>query len=463
MDRTWADGAVLDGGGAWRDLAVVFMVSAGVFALAGLLELSEVIEHGLRHFENYQLDELPVAMIVLVAGLSWSSWRRSRQASAEMGLRMRAQKELDHQRQQLQVLFNENLSANLVTDAAGRIALANPEFGRLLGLASGAEAVGLSLRDFYPETAAWDLHRTELAARGRLDVPELRLRRGDGTEAMAIARFTARPVPGGGLEIHAFFTDVTTLGYTRRDLATALAENRRLAQRGIEALEEERRHLARELHDEMGQWLNALKIDAVGIRDRDGLPGEVREAAQGIVELTDHVYDVARALVRRLRPVALDELGLDSALQHCVDQWRRRHPAVRCELSLAGLPADLGETTNITLYRLVQEGLTNVARHARARHVHVALRASDDGARVLAEVEDDGVGIASPASGAGVGLAGLRERVEMLGGRLRVEPASPAGTRLLAMLPRVPREVPAGEDRGEGVSMPRRVAAGGVS
>ncbi|MEI7967883.1 MAG: ATP-binding protein [Betaproteobacteria bacterium] len=422
---------------AWRDLGLVVLVTLVFFLAASLLEVSEMVGRWVKPFESYQLDELPAAAVVLVAGLAWSSWRRSRQLSTEMGLRLQAQARLDAQRQLLEVLFKENLSANLIADADGFIVLANPELARLFGFASPVEAVGRRLADFYQEPEHWDEQLRELRRAGRVDLTDLRLRRADGDAAAVIARITVRESGAGAEEIHAFFADVTALERTRSELAGALQENRRLAQRGIEMLEQERRHIARELHDEMGQWLNALKIDAVSLRDRTDLPEDARSTGRSIVELTDHVYAVARSLLKELRPVALDELGLATALQHCVDQWRRRHPNLRCDFRAEGLPESLGEAANIALYRLVQEGLTNVTKHSGARSVRIEVQQDLAAGEVCAAVSDDGIGMDPATPRTGLGLAGLRERVEMLGGRFRVDSAPGGGTRVHAAVPLV--------------------------
>lgn len=423
--------------GAWRDLLAVALLGVAAFLLADWLEFSERLGGVLRHFEAFQLDEMLLAVGVLVAGLSWSSWRRSRQAAAEMALRLHAQEAVARQRAYFEMLFNENLSSNLIADGGGTIRLANPELARLFGLARGEDAVGQSLPGFYVEGDAWASHRGRLSSGQRIDEAGLRIRRADGDEAVVIARLVAARGESGAQEIHAFFTDVTALEATRAELARALSENRLLAQRGIEMLEAERRHIARELHDEMGQWLNALKIDAVSIRSRGDLPDEVRATGQAIVDLSDHVYDVARNLMRRLRPVALDELGLGPALQYCVEQWRRRHPELQCTFDAGELPDSLGEAANITLYRIVQECLTNVARHANATRVRIAVQRSGECDGVEAVVEDDGQGIEGAGPSPGLGLVGMRERVEMLGGRFVVDSRAGEGTRISAVVPAV--------------------------
>jgi signal transduction histidine kinase len=147
-----------------------------------------------------------------------------------------------------------------------------------------------------------------------------------------------------------------------------------------------------------------------------------------------HVYELARGLTQRLRPVALDTLGLSDAIRHCVADWQRRNPAVACSLSLDGPAGDLGEQANITLYRLVQECLTNITRHAQARQVGIRLLQKQPDGEVLLSVSDDGVGADRSRKTTGLGLPGLRERVESLGGRFEVRSGS-HGFEVVARIP----------------------------
>ena len=198
-------------------------------------------------------------------------------------------------------------------------------------------------------------------------------------------------------------------------LRAALAENRALAVVAVELMEEERRSLARELHDELGQHLNAMKIDAVSIRDRlHGLPPEPARIAAAL----DRMQAAVRGIVRRLRPPGLDELGLCAAIEDCVEGWRQRLPGVAFEIDVRGDVSCLPEAANITLYRLVQEALTNVARHARAALVEITLDRGNGEVRLT--VRDDGMGMAHAASPGGMGLVGMRERVEALAGRFEI-------------------------------------------
>jgi two-component system sensor histidine kinase UhpB len=203
--------------------------------------------------------------------------------------------------------------------------------------------------------------------------------------------------------------------YARRhaQLRGALRENRRLTQRLLEVQEEERRRLARELHDELGQTLNAIKLDVLALPDAS--------AVQRIATNADRVYAAAGDLVRSLRPPALDELGLSAALEACVDRWRVSHPALRVQLSMAGELDGLGEKLGLCIYRIVQEGLTNCVRHARASNFYIDLtRGAGGRGGVVLEMRDDGAGFDAGTSRWGGGLTGMRERAALLGGRFEL-------------------------------------------
>lgn len=251
--------------------------------------------------------------------------------------------------------------------------------------------------------------------------------------AVGLAWFAARRYIEAGRELR------------RREVAEAqledaLASNRRLAQQYVRLQEAERKSLARELHDELGQYLNVIKLDAVGIRDgRFAVEAALRERATAIVVNCDHIHAALAALLRQLRPVGLDDLGLGAALEHCVDTWRPRLPDVKLDLSVAGEYSDLDETLTLTAYRVVQEGLSNIAKHAGAREVRLRLdrcRSGSNGADFInIMVADDGAGANSDAHTRGLGLIGMRERVAALGGRLEITSAPGRGFELKAQIP----------------------------
>jgi len=221
-------------------------------------------------------------------------------------------------------------------------------------------------------------------------------------------------------------------------LERALAENQRLAQQYVDTQENERKALARDLHDELGQYLNAIKLDAVSIRESTAAPPGLHEVSRAMIANIDRVYDVVTGLIRQLRPVGFDDLGFAAAVEHCVDDWRSRLPQTAIELSAGGDFAALDESRGLVLYRLVQEALTNIARHARATRVEIRIDAgrSINAARcVEILIADNGVGADLRAPRLGLGLVGMRERVSALGGSISLASERGAGFQVKATVP----------------------------
>jgi two-component system, NarL family, sensor histidine kinase UhpB len=218
-----------------------------------------------------------------------------------------------------------------------------------------------------------------------------------------------------------------------------LADNRRLASQAIEAQEAERRHLARELHDELGQYLNAITLDAARIRDLSASGDEIHRASLAVMQSASFVYRQIGGMIRRLRPIGLDELGLPSALEHCVDGWRERLPEASFALTVEGDFNGLADALNVTLYRLVQEALTNISKFARNARVEIYLvRSPADAERageIVVTVADNGPGVDLWRPRTGLGLVGMRERVESLGGEFHIASRAGEGFMLCARLP----------------------------
>ncbi len=214
-------------------------------------------------------------------------------------------------------------------------------------------------------------------------------------------------------------------------------QNRYLAQQTIAIQEDERRALAHELHDELGQSITAVKAVAASLGQAQPA-GAVSQGAATITQIANQMYAVVRGMLRRLRPVLLDEFGLVRALENLVDGWNERHADVFCRLSANGVLDDLDDAVNIALYRVVQECLTNVAKHAAATEVAVRLeRVAPD--RVRLTVADNGKGFAPAGAPLGLGLLGMRERIESLKGSLAIETSLGQGATIRVELPIVPR------------------------
>lgn len=218
-------------------------------------------------------------------------------------------------------------------------------------------------------------------------------------------------------------------------LEESVADNRHLTQQMIQVQEDERKNLARELHDEIGQHLTAIHVDASAILKAKTVESS-RESASAIDTVARQMMDIVHNILQRLRPTGLDELGLEAALQELISGWNQRHKAVIVKHDIQGEFNDLDESLLITLYRLTQECLTNIARHAQARNIYISLEKRPE--MILLSISDDGKGFDQAVKPDGFGLAGMRERVEALVGELEIETSS-KGTKIIVELPCITR------------------------
>ena len=225
-----------------------------------------------------------------------------------------------------------------------------------------------------------------------------------------------------------------------REVARRTAELTELAHHLQTVREDERAHLARELHDELGALLTAAKLDVARIRrmTRTAAP-EIDERLKHMSELLDQGIALKRRIIEDLRPSALSNLGLIPALEILTQEFAQRS-GLQLSLELVDTTTT-NDADRLALYRLVQEALTNVLRHAKAKHVRVSLGEADGWLQM--HIRDDGQGFNPDAVGAGHhGLLGMRYRIESLGGTLQLLSAPGRGTLVLARLPRRPEPEP---------------------
>ncbi|MFC8422268.1 HAMP domain-containing sensor histidine kinase [Streptomyces sp. NPDC057236] len=237
-----------------------------------------------------------------------------------------------------------------------------------------------------------------------------------------------RPAVGGRGEIAELITTFNTmLDRLEDERATSSA-------RALSAQESERRRVARELHDEVGQSLTAVLLQLK--RAADHAPPGLREELRQAQETTRAGLEEIRRIARRLRPGVLDELGLASALKALATEFGG--PGLSVQHCLDGDLPELDRESELVIYRVAQEGLTNTARHARARRAELALRRAPGGVEL--RVRDDGRGIGAAPEGAGI--RGMRERALLVGARLTVDRAADGGTEVRLAVP-VPARFPA--------------------
>lgn len=208
-----------------------------------------------------------------------------------------------------------------------------------------------------------------------------------------------------------------------------------LRARLIFAQEDERRRIAREMHDQFGEQLTALGHRIASLKEVCGDRAELRASVDALEVVAQQLDRDVDHLVWELRPTALDDLGLEAALSNYIHDWSQR-ARVSAELHTSGLLDDrLGSETETTLYRIAQEALTNVAKHAGARNVDVILERRGD--QVLLIVEDDGAGFDpgdAGSAGRGFGLLGMQERASLVGATLQIESAAGKGTTILVRM-----------------------------
>jgi len=257
---------------------------------------------------------------------------------------------------------------------------------------------------------------------------------------------------GDVIEVIGTVLDVTEHKLAERELQKETEERNRLAQERTNLLrqltvtqEAERRRISREMHDQLGQQLSALTLKLAALKETYGAHGELREQLNTLEAMVRQLDTDVDLLIRELRPIALDDLGLRAALSNYVNNWSK-HCGVRAELHVSGMEQGrLPNEIETALYRVTQEALTNVAKHAHAQNVGILLDRRSDHVSLI--VEDDGTGFdgenAFNPRERGLGLIGMRERIVLVGGTLDVESRPGAGVTVFVRIP-----VPQTSNRG---------------
>ncbi|HEX6267171.1 MAG TPA: PAS domain-containing sensor histidine kinase [Burkholderiales bacterium] len=341
---------------------------------------------------------------------------------------------------QLAAIVDSAMDAIITVDEAQKIVLFNRAAEQVFGVPRH-EVLGTSLERFLPQRfrAAHGAHigqfgRTGVTSRRMGDVTTLWALRADGVEFPIEASISQAGAPGRR-QYTVILRDITLRKKYEEELKSSQHELRELSARVLEAREEEKTLIARELHDELGQLLTALKMDLAWLRER--LPpgeAEVARRAGEMGALLDRTVASTRRISADLRPLMLDDLGLAEAANWLVEDFAKRS-GIACDMRLQLGELDVAKAVATAVYRALQESLTNIARHAGARHAWISLAAEDG--RIRLEIEDDGRGIAAEdvAKRRSLGLKGMRERFSYLGGAFEVARAPRGGTRVRISVP----------------------------
>jgi PAS domain S-box-containing protein len=320
-----------------------------------------------------------------------------------------------------------------------RLVYGNRAAAELLGLPHQKQLAARSVHEVLqleaPATLQSHLDRA-LAQRGKPELASCRVLRADGQTRQVEVASSALPDQGPTVLLQMVTINLTEHRAQSLEQSKLRRELRRLAASVVEAREEERRRIARELHDDLGQRLTVLKMEIAGLRGQDPAPADGGRISS-MLEMVDSSVAALRRLAADLRPLMLDDLGLNAAIESLArDTARRMYIDVKVHLCAEDAP--LAPGVDIALYRMVQEALANVGRHAGASRVRVELR--HQGQELVLTVQDNGKGFPerSMAREGRYGLLGLRERALMLGGRLEIDNPAGGGGRVVVHLPLKP-------------------------
>jgi two-component system sensor histidine kinase UhpB len=209
-------------------------------------------------------------------------------------------------------------------------------------------------------------------------------------------------------------------------------QNRALTQHSLEIQEEERQHLSQELHDEFGQSLTAIKVMAVTAAHEES---DTQKITASIIEICDHLMTVVRSMMRELHPLILTELGLKATLEDMVHQWEVRNTLTSFNLSCDDKVDALDRVIVIQTFRVIQESLTNIIRHAEAQEVSIKLKINENPNLLTLFITDDGKGCNLECITSGFGLLSMEERIKLLGGIFKIESNVNQGTTINAHIP----------------------------
>jgi PAS domain S-box-containing protein len=350
-------------------------------------------------------------------------------------------------RDEFSALFEHAPNGVVVMDSDGLIALLNVQIESMFGYGRD-ELVGRSLEMLVP--ARFRSGHSEFR-QGYLRSPATRpmgagrtlfARRKDGSEFAIEVGLNPISTRAGSLVI-ATVVDITERLRSEGQLAEVLAEHDDLRRRLMQAQEQERLRLARELHDQTGQDIAAAMLTL------KGLEPSVDSAGQGGLQrlrgLLDQIGKTLQRVARQLRPTSIDDLELGAALANHISEWSEQF-GIEADFHCGGSLDDLGQEVRTTVYRLIQESLSNVAKHAGADSVSVVIDRAE--AMLRLTIEDNGCGFDTATAGkrareefrGGLGIAGMRERVALIGGEIELESSIGAGTTIFAGIPFEPGE-----------------------
>jgi PAS domain S-box-containing protein len=327
-------------------------------------------------------------------------------------------------------------------DKDGRTTFVNPRMAEMTGY-SIEEMIGKYITDFVnaPEDAAFVKRALERRRQNIKERLEYRFIRKDGIPiVVSIEAYPVCANDGNYSGVLAAVSDITEHKRAEEALKTSMKQSQMLNARLGQIQEEERRSISREVHDELGQLLTALKMDLMTLKKNYPVDSHILEfKLNSILELVDGAIKSVQDISTRLRPGMLDDLGLFAAVEWQMEEYEKRTGLV-CSLNIPKLEFSVDSERSIVLFRILQETLTNVARHAQAHRVEVSISETEN--EYLMSVLDDGIGISQEAiqNSKSIGILGIRERLRRFNGICHIQSREAGGTEVHIHLPKPTEE-----------------------
>lgn len=340
----------------------------------------------------------------------------------------------------LALIVKQTADAIMIHDLDGNISFWNPAAQRMFGYAS-EDIIGKSVSLLTPVSQEADLEENlrEINAGRKIENHDSQRQARDGRiiDVSISAAPLIDPITGEVIGDICSMRDITERKQAE-EAEKRLEENRQLTHLIQRHIEDERRSLARELHDELGQYVTAIKTFAVGIFNKaeEKMP-DIASNAQTIVSAANHIYDGMHNIIRQLRPGSLDNLGLSETLRDLVANYQQHHPDCKMKLTTRGDVNSFGETVNINIYRVIQEAVNNALKHSSASQIDIRLEVSKSGELQLT-IKDNGGGMdfCKVDHSRHFGLLGMRERVQALQGNFNIDSELDKGTTISINIPK---------------------------
>jgi PAS domain S-box-containing protein len=417
----------------------------GEFAEAIAAEIAKVFETGASHAEADFITKDGKSIPYYFTGqlVSYNNSPCVIGTGIDVTDRKKAEARLMRSEEKYRTLVEQAIDAIALYDSQGRILDVNTGAVSLLGYSKEELSTMTLDQVLTPEEWSANPIRYDVLEKGESTVKNRKMRKKNG--AIVVTEVRSQQLPDG--RYLSVIRDLSERIRTREELESSYRAIRELTAHLQNIREEERTHIAREIHDELGQQLTVLKMDVSWINKKiiDNADDTTRDKMKELLSMLDDTVKTVRRISSELRPSLLDDLGLVAAMEWQLREFEKRS-GIKTTIESPEVEVELSNAVKTALFRIFQESLTNVARHSEAQHVRVAL--TGEPGQFVMSIEDDGRGFEKDivAEKKTLGLLGMTERTTMIGGSYEIVSAPGQGTRVSVTVPLGPDEYKQGKD-----------------